>query len=144
MPELQLPFKPFTFDEVKQITEVGANVLDSWVKLLPVKQGNGATGLEWMAMFGVYCGWRYLQEGAPKGRAEAVMCYVASITEHFMLTEFNEGRTFPVPRKVVDGGPLGQGCLVLSPGGRLGNALNLRVLFEAFKARVETIFPRSK
>src|SRR5262245_36923810 len=122
MPELQLPFKPFTFDEVKDVTEVSPNVLDSWARLLKVKRGddNQTVGFEWMAMFGIYCGWRYLGEGSPKGRAEAVMCYVAGITEAFMLGEFREGRTFPVPRWMVDGSDVraGFGCMVEAPGSR--------------------------
>lgn len=140
--KLELPFKPFTLDEVQALTGATSKVMDRWVgKILMLHTGCGVEGLSYMQTFGLYCAGIYLLEGSGEYRAVAVMRMVAGMQHETMLQELKAGRTFPVP-SFMDPAFLQRGVMVHAPNNRLGNRLNLRTLYEEFLARMEKVFPK--
>lgn len=132
---LELPFKPFTADEVIKITGVSFSVLDHWMKnFFTLHRGCGATGLEYMQTFAVFVGWRWHEEGAGADRVGKVIQYVCTLTPETMAKEFERGATFPVLG-------LTHPILVKAPSGSIGQRLNLEVLFREFKHRLAVEFP---
>lgn len=145
---LELPFKPFTLDEVQRMTGCLASTLDRWAGLdrnkpLPLQHGCGATGLNWMQAFAVHCGVRYEAEGASPRRAYGVVLYVGGMAQGQMERDIANGLSFPVPAYLFPPGeerPPGHGMMVVPPPSPLGQRLNLAVLYAQFKERVESVF----
>lgn len=136
-PVLDLPFKPFTLDEVKAITNAPSKFIDDLLRAgLPQKVGAGAQGLDYYATFAVFVGWRWKEEGAPNSKVTDVCSMVASMTMEFMEHEFNFGRMFPVM------GPNRRGIMVVPPDSRLGKTLNLKILLAEFQYNVAKVFPK--
>ncbi len=133
MGQLVLPFKPFTFDEVQAVVRAETKVIDSLtLNVLKPKLGDDkmTIGLDWMQLFAVFVGARYLHEGAPLSRAQAVVTYLGGCLLLNLEAEIAAGRSFPAPR-----GTTGvQGCMVEPPPGALGRRLDLKVLLPEFRA----------
>lgn len=154
-PVIELPFKPFTLDEVKAITGCPANLLDRLVTSpvsadpkahLMMTMGSGTMGLDFMQTFAAFVCWRYLQEGASHDRAMAVLDFVKCMTLDYLRTNFAMGLTFPVPKRLMSDQDQrlmrgGAGVMVKAPDGRLGAELNLAVLYARFEAEVTRVFP---
>lgn len=147
---LELPFRPFTLDEVQAITGCPAAVLDQWAGLdgdkpLPLQYGCGASGLNWMQTFAAFVGLKYLHEGATTRRAYALVLYVGGMAQGQMEHDITQGLSFPVPAYLFPPGerPPGGGVMVEPPHFPLGQRLNLKVLYEEFKERVAKVFPES-
>ncbi len=139
--QIELPFKPFTLDEVQAITECDRKVLDHWVEHnLGLIMGSGAFGLTYMQTFAVFVGWRYLKEGAPLNRATAVVEYVSAITMENMAYHFSQGDTFPVPWQMREGIPK-PGIMVKPPDNVLGRRLRLDTLYREFQYHLTRVFP---
>lgn len=137
------PFKPFSLDEVKAVTGVAPGVLDAWVRaVLKIQLGCATFGLDYMQTFGVYAGWRYLEEGAPRGRPEAVVHFVASLPHPTLLDELARGNSFPCLKGVDPSVPAS--VLVRAPSGPLGRRLNLKTLYDEFRTRLTRVFPPDK
>ena len=139
-PVLELPFRPFTFEEVASLSGADAAAVDLWVKLLPVRIGSGAIGLDFMAAFAVFVAQRWRREGAPKGRAEAVLLLTAAFAHDSLMAEFRAGRCFPVTKDLRADLP-GHGILVRCPDTTLGRRLNLATLYEEFRDALARVFP---
>ncbi len=144
-PALILPFRPFTIDQVYRIAGCPGKVLEQWVpSILPWRMGeDGFTmGLEYMQLFALFVGNRYLEQGAPRGRAESVVRYVADTNLDFINQEIARGNSFPVPVSMMtNASQQSNGCMVPAPDTPLGRRLNLRVLLEEFEQRLKTEFP---
>ncbi len=137
---LQLPFKPFTRQEVEAITQAPAQVIDVlWGKVLPERTGDVGfmPGMDWMETFAIFVASKWLHEGSGIGRAIGAAMFVGNFGHDEMVTEFKEGRTFPTAT------PQG-GILVKAPDSAIGNRLNLEVLYMEFKDRLEQVFPSDK
>ncbi len=133
---LQLPFKPYRTDEVLAITGCSFGVLDKWLeKILPLQVGEDANqtyGLDALQTFAVFVGWLFLQEGAPKGRAEEYVKAVQMWDFPMFLREFEQGNTFLV---------LNPHTMVPAPKNSLGQRLNLKRLMQEYIASVKRVFP---
>ncbi len=138
MVDLVLPFRPFTVEEVRDITGLFANVLDRWWgKILPLKLGeDGVTrGLDWMGTFAAFVGRRFLDEGGDHQRAMRVARYVAGMTLPHVEECIKNGVSFPgVP-------PRGYASMIPPPKSRLGRALNLSQLLGEFRGNLARVFP---
>lgn len=139
---LTLPFKPFTRQEVESITQASGAVIDMWWgSVLEERVGDVAgflPGLDYMQVFALFVGNRWLHEGADVGRATGVVIFVANLGKGVMESEFRAGNTFPTPTRF--GG-------ILVPHGRMGSIgerCNLQRLYLEFLSRVEAVFPTSK
>lgn len=137
MGDLILPFKPFTLDEVSAATGITTKLLDLWTRsILPLKRGeDGTLGLDAMQAFGIYVGWRFLQEGADHDKAASTALYVGTLPEKTLKDNLDMGFDFPVVRG-------GRGTLVpssLMPN--LGKRLGLSKLLGEFKGRLAEVFP---
>ncbi len=126
MGQLVLPFKPFTFDEVQAVVRAETKVIDSLtLNVLKPKLGDDkmTIGLDWMQLFAVFVGARYLHEGAPLSRAQAVVTYLGGCLLLNLEAEIAAGRSFPAA---------------------LGRRLDLKVLLPEFRAALERVFPTPK
>lgn len=144
---IELPFKPFTFEEVQAVTGVAPKTLDAWTQMLsdkpvlPVKHGLGVTGLDYVGCFAVYVGHEYLKEGAPPDRATAVVRYLGGCSLEYLGANFTAGRTFPVPRALVDSiTGTAEGMLVTAPDSTLGRRLRLDRLLGEFRQALDMHF----
>jgi hypothetical protein len=142
---LILPFKPFTLEEVAQITGCKPQVIDCWVGVqLPLQRGDNPNdwGLSYMQTFAVFVGWKWLQEGADAQRANCVVAFVGNISREFMLQEFGKGNSFPgmvqVPNKVIGGPPEIRGIMV-KPDRRqaIMRRLDLATHFDEFLTQID-------
>lgn len=150
--QLVLPFKPFTLDETYAVTGVRTDVLSRWLKKgaelgLLLKQGDHAaglghvTGIDYLQLFAIFVGWRWLEEGADWARADWVVKGTVALTPELLDEEFAKGNTFPVTTD-----PQGRheprfgGVLVPAPNSRLGKMLNYRTLLAEFKDRLDRVF----
>lgn len=130
---VELPFKPFTLDEVQAVTGASAAVVGMWAQnLLTMEFGCDTYGLDYARTFAVYCGWRYLEEGAGRQRAEELVKYLASCSVKYIVDECQKGRTFPVPMRR---------CFVKAPDSRLGRTLNCDRLLREFGEKLKRVFP---
>jgi hypothetical protein len=139
---LELPFRPFTLDEVKAITGCRTDILELWAERLGYRRGCGVEGLEYAQVFGVFVGWRFLEEGAPAWRATEACEYVSLVPDSYLTEQLKEGNTFVVTRGCFpkDSG-IRAGMLVRAPDNRLGKTLNLKRLLEEFDHRMKKVFP---
>lgn len=139
---IQLPFKPFRLDEILAITGVSFKVYDHWLNmrvgdapLLPQQTGDDAdatVGLNYMQTFAVFVGNRYLHEGVPKGRAEAMVRAVQHMTVQYLEYNFERELTFY---------DINTGVMVKAPNKPLGQRLNLRTLYREFLHNLHKVFP---
>lgn len=140
LPQAEPEFKPFTDAEVasicfgSQINE-WVRLLDWWLKKLPPRIGDDgkSIGLEYMQTFAVYCGRRYLEEGAGQDRADRVVRMIGGMKFEGFMFDLEQGRDFPNIRPPQ--------MLVPAPSSRLGRTLNLTVLHAEFRARLDRVFP---
>src|SRR5438876_7955320 len=102
--KLELPFKPFTLDEVAQITKAISTNIDTWSRFIGMRHGLGVTGLEWCQVFAIFVGQKYLDEGASLDRATAVVRFLAEVKPPVLEAQLSKGNTFPVPRCLADPG----------------------------------------
>lgn len=140
--QLTLPFKPFTRSEVESITQVSGAVIDAWWgTILPEKVGDlpgYLPGLDYMQVFALFVGNRWLHEGADMPKATGVVIFVGNLGKGVMESEFKAGNTFPTPTRY--GG-------ILVPHkrlGSLGERCNLERIYNEFLSRLEAVFPSSK
>lgn len=143
---LELPYKPFSADEVFAVTGCDRLHLDKWiVDRLPLSVGCGVTGLNLMQMFAVFVGAKWIHEGSEEDRAAAVVEYVGTLSEQAMKLSFEAGRSFPVPRQQLGPIPrrlaLKSGMLVEPPDSNLGRRLDMRPMWDEFLMRLERVFP---
>ena len=134
MSDLILPFKPFTYGEIQSITGVPAKVMDVYIgHRLPLETGeDGVTqGLGWMAAFALFCGYRWLKEGADSDRAGTVVSFIAQYHQQDLERNILRGLTFPVPQAKT---------FVKPPKNRIGNTLNMAVLYKEFLYGVHRTF----
>jgi hypothetical protein len=139
---LALPFKPFTPDEICEMTSVHPTVLDAWMKdvLKPCLGDDGFTrGLNYMQTFAVFVGTRWLQEGAGAERVIPVVAMISGMTEGTLETECVAGRTWPVPATSDNQLPVGI-CVKPPANSTPARRLNLYVLHKEFLDRVERKF----
>lgn len=149
-PGVILPYKPFTLQEVAEITGCPGRAIDAWVEAgnLPLQRGDDPKniGLSYMQTFAVFVGYKWLCEGAEPQRASAVVTYVGNISREFMLQEFGKGNSFPgmvsVPNKIIGGPPEIRGIMVKTdmrnPHMR---RLDLATHFDEFLTRLDKVFP---
>lgn len=140
--EVELPFKPFRLDEILAITGVSFKVYDHWLSmrvadapLLPQQTGDDAdktVGLNYMQTFAVFVGFRFLHEGAPNGRAEAMVRAVQHMTVPYLERSFEKDLTFY---------DVNTGVMVRAPNKPLGQRLNLRTLYREFLHNLHKVFP---
>lgn len=138
-PASEVPFRPFTLDEVSRITGAYTGALEAWLKtILGLKLGDDRStrGLDWMQTFAVFVGKKWLDAGSDRGRAARVVAFVSGLNERGMLAEFGRGNSFPC---VTEGEPR---MLVRPPKSKLGEELNLRALYREFRHNVRRIFPK--
>ena len=137
---LQLPFKPFTADEVQRITKCSMRVLDLCQGVLHPRTGMGATGLDYMQTFAVFVGQRWLDQGASEERAQAVVKMVARMGHNVLLQRIRGGDTFPC---TPDMGPdiPAAGLMVRPPNSKMGRDLNLKELYLEFTFNLKQVFP---
>lgn len=132
-------FKPFSLDEVKQVTGCDTRLLDKLTSpvdgFLKVQQGCGTYGLDFLQTFEVYVAWRYLEEGGGMDRSLWAMKVIASLCLEGLEREYSKGNTFIV------GSDVGGAVLVQAPRNRLGKTLCTRRLLEEFRARLDRVFP---
>ena len=139
-PKLELPFKPFTLDEVKAMTGVSSTQLDKWCGMLIMRNGSGVTGLDYMQTLGVFVGCRWLHENAPQYLADGIMIAIASMTDGHLEHEISEGRTFPVCKAQMPSMQFA-GIMVVAPGSSLGQRLRMDKLWAEFKENVKRLYP---
>lgn len=138
-PVQELPFRPFTMDEVSLITGAYTSALEGWLKtILGIKLGDdrATRGLDWMQTFAVFVGKKWLDAGSDRGRAARAVAFTAGLNERGMAAEFAKGNTFPC---VDEGEPK---LLVRAPASKLGQDLNLRSLYREFRHNVRRVFPK--
>ena len=135
----QLSFRPYTLDEVSNVTKVPTTVLEWLLKTLPcLKLRTGedkvTVGLEHMQMLAVFVGNRWRDQGAPNEKVLMVTHFCCYLNIEGMEAEFAKGNTFPCfePPMLVK---------LPFPRPKLYHELNLRKLWEEFCARVEAVFP---
>lgn len=132
-------FKPFSLDEVKQVTGCDTKLLDKLTSpvdgFLKVQQGCGTYGLDFLQCFEVYVAWRYLEEGGGMDRALWAMKVIASLCLEGLEKNHAKNLTFIV------GSDVGGAVLVQAPRNRLGKTLNTRRLLQEFRARLDRVFP---
>ncbi len=132
-------FKPFSLDEVKQITGCDTKLLDKLTNpvdgFLKIQQGCGVYGLDFLQAFEVYVAWRYLEEGGGMDRAQWAMKVVAAMSLEGLARHHAKGLTFIV------GPELGRPMLVTAPCNRLGRTLCTKKLLAEFRARLDRVFP---
>lgn len=150
--QLKLPFKPFTLDETYAVTGVRTDVLTRWLKKgeelgLLLKNGDPTaglghvTGIDYLQLFAIFVGWRWLEEGADWARADWVVKGTVALTPELLDEEFARGNTFPVTTDEQGRHePRFGGVLVKAPNSRLGKALNYRTLLAQFKDRLDRVF----
>lgn len=139
VPEEELPFRPYTMDEVSKITGIYTSALEAWLKTtleLFLGDDRETRGLDHMQCFAVYCGRRFLDEGAGPALATKIVRFVAGLTERGMMVEFKKGNTFPC---VADGYPK---MLTNPKPSKLVNTLNLRTLYKEFRHHLKRVFPK--
>lgn len=143
---LELPYKPFSADDVFAVTGVTKFHLDKWIiERLPLTTGCGVTGLDLMQTFAVFVGAKWIHEGADEDRAASVVEYVGTLSEQAMRLSFEQGRSFPVPRQQLGPVPrraaLKKGMLIACPDSGLGKRLDMRPMWDEFLSRLERAFP---
>lgn len=150
---LVLPFKPFTLDEVVKITGVLPSGLDVWVRdlhtmALRTGEDGFTVGLEYGQVFAVFCGVKWLYEGADVQRASNVVRYLAGCGPEYINANLAQGNTFPCPIEQI---PVSErkelkpecgGIMVPAPDSTIGRRLNLRTLLVEFEERVRSVFPK--
>lgn len=148
-PALDLPFKPFTLDEAHRISGAPSKAIDKWTGMekdfirpaLPLKQGLGIMGLEWMQVFACLVGRHYLHEGCPPARTDETVRFIGSLTTKQLAEAFRDGRSFPAVRSMLPASFRGLGMLVECPKTNLGRRLDLKPLHEEFLQRMREEFP---
>jgi hypothetical protein len=140
-PELDLPFKPFTDDEVRAITGVKPAELDFYMKFLTRRTGDNlfTTGLEWMQTFAVFAADKFRQEGAPLDTVLGVLVMLAGVQLSDLEREAELGNYFPVPARPELG--VLTGVFIPPPTGAVGDRLRLDRLYKEFLAGVRRVFP---
>jgi hypothetical protein len=149
MPLINSPhFRPFTAQEVQAITKCPPSVVDLWMKALGPKHGEGdqhdIVGLDFMQTFGIFVGWRFIEEGSGYKRAWIYCKFLAGCSEELVRYESSAGRSWPVPPEMDPEYPRGEfpnGTFVRPPKSRLGNTLNLTVLSRQYGAALDRVFP---
>lgn len=133
-------FKPFTLDEVQQVTGCDVKLLEKLTKpmdgTLQLQQGCGVWGLDWLQTFEVFVAWRYIEEGGGMERALWAIHTIAALSLQGLQANHAKGLTFIVPEGA------GRHMMVKPPGGRLGKALCTKKLMGEFEARLDKAFPQ--
>lgn len=138
--QLELPFKPFTVDEVCQLTGVKPTLLDVWMRsILKPQMGSMTIGLEYMQTFTVFVAKKFLDEGADGDKVDGVMRALLTVSVENMAQSFRKGDTFPVPHR----NRMGHVCCVMvpAPKTRLGGVLRLDKLHAEFRHNLAKLFP---
>jgi hypothetical protein len=147
-PQLELPFKAFTRDELQRIVGCPGSAIDYWIRQTPepdpsrpeavlVEQRGdvpGPPGLDYAQAFAVFCGWKWLEEGAGNERATAVVAMLGSTGVNTMKANLERGLNFPVPEA---------GCFIHHydlPPGPLAQRLRLDRLAKEYEARLKEVF----
>ena len=147
MSQVILPFKPYSFQEVCDVTGCPAHLVEHWVATNALTVHWGQTdrkdrGLDDRGTFAVYCGWRYLEEGAGADRARRTVMAVQSLPWEHLAQELRAGRSFLTWVQTVNKGA--QAFLVAPPDSKLGRTLNLRQLLGDYNYRMGRAFPDHK
>lgn len=142
--QLDLPFRPFTLDEVQRMVKCPPALIDRWAgRVLVFKTGaDGFTqGLSDMQAFAIFVGFKYLTEGAGYERADPIVLYVGNLEKEVMMTCIKRGSSFIV----IDRGPDGKQFGALIPISELGDSplvrrLNLKILWAEFWENMHSVF----
>src|SRR5882757_7238684 len=125
--QLDLPFKPFTLEEVVRITKAGARTVDTWSMMLGIRSGLGVVGLEYNQTFAIFVGQKYLDEGAT-----AVVRMLSNTPMETIEDQVAKGNTFPVPHSLSVNEIPGKGMFIHAPDSTLGKRLDLYKLLLEF------------
>ncbi len=134
-----MPFRPFTAEEINQITGCPPKFLDEWMTILGRKEGCGVLGLDDIQTFAVFVAYRYMTEGAPTGRIMATMRSLAMSNLETVRRAIANGISFLAAPEHKWG--VRRGVFVTPPDSRLGRALDLAKLLPEFEAAVKRVFP---
>lgn len=135
---LQLPFKPFTREEVENVTQAPASLIETlWGRVIPERIGDVGfmPGLDWMGCFAVFVASKWLHEGSGVGRAIGAAIFVSNLGHDEMVAAIGKGDDFPTPTSQG-------GILVPHPNSTLGNRLNLNILNREFRDRLDQVFSK--
>lgn len=146
--KIELPFKPFTLDEVRQMTGVSGKLLDAWVRDGKVRPQLGECGtlpgLDWMQTFALFVAGRYLHENAGLERAEGVLALLQHMERDAMLLNVRDGHVVCVPACMVKSlhGKVGRGTLLtMAETQHKFGRLRLDLLLEEFELNVRKLYP---
>ncbi len=147
--KIELPFKPFTLDEVRQMTGVTGKLLDAWIKDGKVKQQFGEVGtlpgLDWMQTFAVFVAGRYLHENAGLERAEGVLDLLQYMERDALLGNVEAGHVVCVPACMIKalGRKMGRGTiLTMEETGNKFGRLRLDALLVEFESNIRKLYPQ--
>ena len=137
---LELPFKPFTLSEAKDIAGCDTKWLDYWVKhqLEWFRGEDGTQGLSYMAVVAVFVGSKWLEAGAPRSAANSVVAWLSRQAKSDMDMAVEDGFDFAIPPV------MGRPGFVRPPRSKLGRELNLRKLLPEFLERMRRVFPDAR
>lgn len=146
--KIELPFKPFTLDEVLAMTGVTGTLLDVWIregKVLPQHgEVGGLPGLDWMQAFALFVAGRYLHENAGLERAEGVLSLIQYMERDALIGNVEMGNVICVPASMIKSlhGKMGRGTLMSmrETGGKFGR-LRLDALLREFESNVRKLYP---
>ena len=144
-------FRPFTLDEVKTITGISSNLLDTWSKRLGIEQGEGdqseIKGLGFMRTFACYVGWKFVGENAGEERAWLYVKFIGACSEEYLRNQCSVGNNWPLPPDMIAksedrllAAEYPNGTFVPAPRGLAGAKLNLTKLAREFGARLDATF----
>jgi hypothetical protein len=144
-PELQVPceFRPFTLEQVCEITGCLPVELDRWIKLcvpLGLKTGSDGitTGLDYMQTLAVFTGVKYLRENAPQSIADHQVNFVACMTLDWLHENIAQGRTFLAPQTQTG---LPASLMIECPNMPLAKRLQMSLILAEFRERLDRVFP---
>lgn len=139
--EILLPFKPFTFGEVSQMTGIPAKMIDQWAAgILRPYISSRTVGWDYNQTFAAFVGYKFLSEGSDVDRAASVVVYLNGIGLDVIEKNLLAGCNFPALYKdPLNGKPMGS--LIPAPNSRLGQTLRLDKLLVEFRAGVARVFP---
>lgn len=143
---MDLPFKPFSFDEVQAITGVHAKVMDQWGQtvLTPLfGDDKFSVGFNDAQTFAIFVGSRYLEEGAGMAVATAVVRCLGNYSLLSVQGAIDGGCLIVAPAELRVGGARGAADDIVSMDSSrpVEQRLRLDKLLAEFWHRVRKVFP---
>src|SRR5579863_7285330 len=144
---IELPFKPFTLDEVYRLTKCPSKFVDRWLTLNKLQYMHSPEtkgyGFSWMQSFAIFVAHRYLTEGAGHERADGVLDLLVIMHHEALIGNLNEGNVFAAPACMMKsmGRRVGRGTLIPMPEGGKYGRLHLGDLLVEFEHNIKEVFP---